>query len=200
MRCPFCREDNDRVMDSRSSEDGVIIRRRRACLKCKRRFTTYERVEETPLKVIKKDGRRVPYEHEKIRRGLEKACWNLNVSVEQIDRIVSDIESDAFEKYDREVPSSYIGELIMRELRKLNQVAYVRFASVYKEFKDVSEFMEVLQEFVKGRGTLPTGFARPPGTGVAGATGIAGTAGISNATADATGSVSSAEGHSGRPA
>jgi len=151
MRCPFCRVDNDRVVDSRSGEDGLTIRRRRECLACKRRFTTYERVEETPLRVIKKDGRRVPYEREKIRRGIEKACWNLNVSVEHVDNIVAAVESEAFEKYDREVPSNFLGELVMRELRKVNQVAYVRFASVYKEFKDVSEFMEVLEEFVKGR-------------------------------------------------
>jgi len=152
MRCPFCRQDSDRVVDSRSGEDGATIRRRRECLLCKKRFTTYERVEENPLRVIKKDGRRVPYEREKLRRGIEKACWNLNVSVEQIDNMLGAVESDAFEKYDREVPSSFLGELVMRELRKVNQVAYVRFASVYKEFKDVSEFMEVLEEFVKGRG------------------------------------------------
>ena len=152
MRCPFCRKDNDRVVDSRSGEDGLTIRRRRECLACKRRFTTYERVEETPLRVIKKDGRRVPYEREKMRRGIEKACWNLNVAVEQVDQMVSDVESEAFERYDREVPSNYLGELVMRELRKVNQVAYVRFASVYKEFKDVSEFMAVLEEFMKGRG------------------------------------------------
>ncbi len=155
MRCPFCRIDNDRVVDSRAGEEGAIIRRRRECLACKRRFTTYERVEENPLKVIKKDGRRVPYEREKIRRGLEKACWNLNVSVEHIDKILVIVETEAFERYDREVPSSYLGELVMRELRKLNQVAYVRFASVYKEFKDVSEFMEVLQEFMKGHAVTP---------------------------------------------
>jgi transcriptional repressor NrdR len=152
MRCPFCRIDNDKVVDSRSGEDGATIRRRRKCLACERRFTTYERVEETPLRVIKKDGRRVPYEREKIRRGIEKACWNLSVAIEQVDKIVSAVESEAFERYDREVPSNYLGELVMRELRKINQVAYVRFASVYKEFKDVSEFMEVLEEFMKGRG------------------------------------------------
>jgi transcriptional repressor NrdR len=157
MRCPFCRVDKDKVVDSRSGEDGVTIRRRRECLECKRRFTTYERVEENPLRVIKKDGRRVPYEREKLRRGIEKACWNLNVSVEQMDNMVNTIESEAFEKYDREVPTSFLGELLMRELRKANQVAYVRFASVYKEFKDVSEFMEVLQEFVKGRGASAAG-------------------------------------------
>jgi transcriptional repressor NrdR len=152
MRCPFCREDKDRVVDSRSGEEGATIRRRRECLACMKRFTTYERVEKNPLRVIKKDNRRVPYEREKLRRGIEKACWNLNVSMEQIDRMVSTVETEAFEKHDREVPSSYLGELAMRELRKVNQVAYIRFASVYKEFKDVSEFMEVLQEFVKGHG------------------------------------------------
>src|SRR5512142_813261 len=99
MRCPFCRVDNDRVVDSRSSEDGATIRRRRECLGCKRRFTTYERVEENPVRVIKKDGARVPYEREKVRRGIERACWNLNVSVEQIDKLVAAIESEAFDQY-----------------------------------------------------------------------------------------------------
>ena len=157
MRCPFCREDNDRVVDSRSGEDGSTIRRRRECLKCKRRFTTYERIEDNPLRVIKKDGRRVPFDREKLRRGIEKACWNLPISAEQIDRLVLGVESDFVEKYDREGPSQYVGELVMRELRKLHQVAYIRFASVYREFKDVSEFMGVLEEFLKGRGSGPGG-------------------------------------------
>lgn len=152
MQCPFCRVDNDRVVDSRSGDDGSTIRRRRECLSCKRRFTTYERIEENPLRVVKKDGRRVPYEREKLRRGIEKACWNLAISAEQIDQVVAAVEGEAFEKFDREMPSNFLGELIMRELRKLNHVAYIRFASVYKEFKDVSEFMDVLEEFLKGRG------------------------------------------------
>ncbi|MCZ7647616.1 MAG: transcriptional regulator NrdR [Planctomycetota bacterium] len=151
MRCPFCRVDQDKVVDSRSSEDGAVIRRRRECLACARRFTTYERIEENPLRVIKKDGRRVPYEREKLRRGIERACWNLPISAEQIDKVTADVEAEAFEQFDREVPSKFLGELIMRELRKLHQVAYVRFASVYKEFKDASEFMDVLEEFLKGR-------------------------------------------------
>lgn len=151
MRCPFCRQDTDRVVDSRSGEEGATIRRRRECLACKRRFTTYERVEENPLRVIKKDGRRMPYEREKLRRGIERACWNLNVSLEQVDTITNMVETEAFEQHDLEVPSSFLGELVMRELRKVNQVAYVRFASVYKEFKDVSEFMALLGEFMKGR-------------------------------------------------
>ena len=161
MRCPFCREDNDRVVDSRSGEDGVTIRRRRECLKCKRRFTTYERIEDNPLRVIKKDGRRGPYDREKLRRGVERACWNLSVSAEAIDRVVAGVEAEAFEKFEREVPSKFLGELVMRELRRLNQVAYVRFASVYKEFKDVSEFMDVLEEFLKGRGAGAPDAARP---------------------------------------
>ena len=161
MRCPFCRVDNDRVVDSRTGEDGATIRRRRECLACKRRFTTYERIEENPLRVIKKDGRRVPYEREKIRRGVEKACWNLPVSADQIDQVVSAVETDAFDKFEREVPSSFLGELIMRELRKLNQVAYIRFASVYREFKDISEFMGVMEEFIKGR-TRSADSAHPP--------------------------------------
>ncbi|MCK6472436.1 MAG: transcriptional regulator NrdR [Planctomycetes bacterium] len=151
MRCPFCQHDDDKVVDSRASDDGVAIRRRRECLKCSRRFTTYERIEVSPLRVIKKDGRRVPYDREKVRRGIEKACWNLPISAEQIDKMVDAIEGVAFEKYEREVPSQELGNLVMQELRKLHQVAYVRFASVYREFKDVSEFMDVLEEFVKGR-------------------------------------------------
>ncbi|MGD0091077.1 MAG: transcriptional regulator NrdR [Planctomycetota bacterium] len=152
MLCPFCHLNDDKVVDSREGEEGATVRRRRKCCACKRRFTTYERVEESPVRVIKKDGRRVPYERDKLRRGIERACWNLNVSVEQVDKMVSAVESEAFERYDREVQSSHLGELAMRELRKVSQVAYVRFASVYKEFKDVSEFMAVLEEFVKVRG------------------------------------------------
>jgi len=151
MRCPFCRVDKDRVVDSRVSDDGTMIRRRRECTACERRFTTYERIEDNPLRVIKKDGRRVPYEPEKLRRGIERACWNLNVSADQIDKTVTNVEQEAFEKFEREVPSSFLGELVMGELRKLSHVAYIRFASVYREFKDVSEFMEILEEFLKGR-------------------------------------------------
>ena len=155
MLCPFCRVDQDRVVDSRSGDEGATIRRRRECLNCKRRFTTYERIEENPMRVVKKDGRRVPYDRDKLRRGIERACWNLTVSSDQIDAAVSAVESEAFEKYEREIPSAYVGELVMSELRKLHQVAYVRFASVYREFKDVGEFLGVLEEFMKGRGSSP---------------------------------------------
>jgi transcriptional repressor NrdR len=149
--CPFCKVDKDRVVDSRAGDDGAIIRRRRECLACKRRFTTYERVEENPLRVIKKDGRRVPYERENIRRGIERACEKLNVSAAQIDAMIATIESETLEQSDREVPSMFLGELVMRELRKANQVAYVRFASVYKKFTDVGEFMEELEEVLKSK-------------------------------------------------
>lgn len=145
MKCPFCRVDNDRVIDSRASEDGSAIRRRRECLDCKRRYTTYERIEETSLKVIKKDGGRVPFERDKIKRGLERACWKRPISEEQIEAVVTAVESDVYANFDSEVPSQYLGELVMQMLGKLDQVAFVRFASVYREFKDVRDFVEELQ-------------------------------------------------------
>ena len=153
MRCPFCKEDNDRVVDSRASEDGAVVRRRRECMDCMRRFTTYERVEQSPLKAIKKDGRRDPFNREKVKAGIEKACWNLPVSPEQIEQAVNRIERTIYDNYEHEINSHEIGELVMNSLRELNQVAYVRFASVYREFKEVAEFMQVLDEFLKGRQT-----------------------------------------------
>jgi transcriptional repressor NrdR len=157
MRCPFCRVDKDRVVDSRAGDNAATIRRRRECLQCGRRFTTYERIEENPMRVIKKDGRRMPYDREKLRSGVQKACEKLPISAEQIDQAVAAVEAEAFEKFEREVPSNYLGELVMREMRKLHQVAYVRFASVYREFKDVSEFLSVLEEYVKGRAAAGSG-------------------------------------------
>ncbi len=145
MNCPFCRVDNDRVIDSRASQDGFAIRRRRECLNCKRRYTTYERIEETAIKVIKKDGTRVPFERDKIKRGLEKACWKRPVGDDQIERIVSAVEADIYANFDSEVHSEYLGEMVMRHLRHLDQVAFVRFASVYREFKDVRDFVEELE-------------------------------------------------------
>ena len=145
MNCPFCRVDNDRVIDSRASHDGFAIRRRRECLNCKRRYTTYERIEETVIKVIKKDGTRAPFERDKIKRGLEKACWKRPISAEQIERVVSAVEADIYAYFDNEVQSQYLGELVMRQLRQLDQVAFVRFASVYREFKDVRDFVEELE-------------------------------------------------------
>ncbi|HZL72167.1 MAG TPA: transcriptional regulator NrdR [Planctomycetota bacterium] len=145
MKCPFCKKDNDRVIDSRASGDGRIVRRRRECLACKRRFTTKEQLEERALYVIKKDGRREPFDREKIRAGLRMACKKRPVPMERIDDIVARIEGDLLGRYDREVRSKSIGDLIMRELKSLDHVAYVRFASVYREFKDVAEFMRELK-------------------------------------------------------
>jgi transcriptional repressor NrdR len=149
VRCPYCKEDDDKVVDSRSGDDGNAVRRRRECLKCGRRYTTYERVEESPLRVVKKAGGREGFDRVKLRSGVERACWNLPVSAEQIDAVVNRIEQGIVETNEREVSSEKIGEMVMDELRSLHQVAYVRFASVYREFKDVTEFMQVLQEFMR---------------------------------------------------
>jgi transcriptional repressor NrdR len=149
MMCPFCKHDETKVIDSRGSQE-FVIRRRRECLKCERRFTTYEKIEESPLKVIKKDGSRVPFDRTKIRDGVEKACWKRPVSEETIERIVSDIEVDLYENFEREVPSRYIGEKVMDALRHVDQVAFVRFASVYREFKDVNDFVEELEPMLRG--------------------------------------------------
>jgi transcriptional repressor NrdR len=145
MKCPFCRVDHDKVIDSRSSQDGLAIRRRRECLNCGRRFTTYERPEETTIKVIKKDGARVPFEREKIKRGLERACWKRPISTRQIETTTAAIENEVFSTYDSEVPSRELGELVMRYLRDLDGVAFVRFASVYRQFNDVYDFFEELR-------------------------------------------------------
>lgn len=149
MICPFCRVDNDRVIDSRTSQDGAAIRRRRECLACKRRFTTYERVEELSLRVVKKDGNRVPFERDKIKRGLEKACWKRPIGPDDIERVVTAIENEVYKTYESEVPSVELGELVMRHLSKLDQIAYVRFASVYREFKDVREFVDELEPILR---------------------------------------------------
>lgn len=151
MRCPFCRVDNDRVIDSRSCEEGFAIRRRRECLQCKRRYTSYERLEAMSLKVVKKDGMRDPYSREKMRSGLAKACWKRPISDEQIDALVSGIESHIHANYDTEIPSDELGELVMQALSELDQVAYVRFASVYREFKDARDFVDELQPMLKRR-------------------------------------------------
>lgn len=145
MKCPFCRQDNDRVVDSRASEDAFAIRRRRECLSCRRRYTTYERVEELAIKVVKKDGVRVPFDRDKIKRGLTRACWKRPVSDEQIESVVSAVEAEIYTNFDSEVDSQHVGELVIQQLRDLDEVAFVRFASVYRQFKDVRDFVEELQ-------------------------------------------------------
>ena len=150
MRCPFCKHDETKVIDSRNSQD-FSIRRRRECLSCERRFTTYEKIEESPIRVIKKDGTRVPFDREKIRRGVEVACYKRPVSPEQIDLLVGDVEAALYEDGEREVSTRRIGELVCSALRDLDKVAFVRFASVYREFQDVHDFVDELQPILDGR-------------------------------------------------
>jgi transcriptional repressor NrdR len=145
MKCPFCRDGDFAVVDSRSHRGGFPIRRKRLCNHCKRRAITVEHVEEAPLKVVKKDESREPFDPAKLRRGLEKACYKRPISTEQIEAIVRQVESDVYAEYFSEVPVAVVGELVMDYLRKLDQVAYVRFASVYREFKDVGDFVEEIQ-------------------------------------------------------
>ncbi len=146
MRCPICEHDNDKVVDSRSSQDGHIIRRRRKCLECRHKFTTYEAVERSPLYVIKKDKRRESFHREKLLGGILTACKKRPVSMESIEGLVHNIELDIHSGFQIEVPSWKIGELIVQGLQQLDDVAYVRFASVYRQFNDVEEFMEELQK------------------------------------------------------
>jgi transcriptional repressor NrdR len=145
MKCPHCQIDNDRVTDSRASQDGMTTRRRRQCLHCGRRFTTYERIEGIGLKIIKKDGTREPFDRTKIKRGLEKACWKRPISDEQLEAIVTEVENELEARFELEVPSRDAGELVMQRLRNVDQVAYVRFASVYRQFQDAHDFVDELE-------------------------------------------------------
>ncbi len=142
MRCPYCGHMQEKVVDSREGKDGEVIRRRRECLKCHHRFTTYERIEEIHFMVVKKDGRREPFDRQKLLNGLLRATQKRPVSVAQLEAVVDDIEGRLSEKPDREISSSEIGELVMARLHDLDEVAYVRFASVYRQFKDVHQFVE----------------------------------------------------------
>ncbi len=149
MRCPYCSHIESKVIDSRSSEEGLTIRRRRECLSCEQRFTTYERIEDEPLIVIKKDGRREPFSRQKILNGLRKACEKRPLSFETVDKIASTVEQEIRKRNENEIPSSLIGELIMEKLKEIDEVAYVRFASVYRQFKDLSIFMNELQTLLE---------------------------------------------------
>jgi len=149
VRCPFCKEDNDKVIDSRSSEGGRIIRRRRECIGCGRRFTTYEKIGESfKLSVIKKDGTRVPYDRDKMIAGLQKACYKRPVAAEKIQDIADRIEEEIFRNYDKEVSALFIGEQAMRFLRKVDKVAYIRFASVYREFTDAGDLLNEVSQAI----------------------------------------------------
>ncbi len=148
MRCPACGHEEDKVVDSRSTKENSAVRRRRECLKCGQRFTTYEYVEHTPVMVIKKDSRREPYSREKILAGLLRACEKRPVSREALDKLIDDLESSILSRARDEIPTSEIGNEVMRLLASLDQVAYVRFASVYREFKDVTQFMDELRRLL----------------------------------------------------
>ena len=146
MRCPFCNSEKDKVIDSRASEAGKVIRRRRQCTQCNRRFTTYERVEDTSrLTVIKRDGRRVPYDRDHILTGLQKACYKRPIEAAVLDKLVDEVDKEIFKVADREIASINIGQRVAEKLRKVDQVAYVRFASVYHKFSDVGEFVDEIR-------------------------------------------------------
>lgn len=149
MKCPFCNQENTRVIDSRPVPDNNSIRRRRQCDECGKRFTTYEKIETIPLTVIKKDQSREQYERRKIQDGITRACYKRPVSVERIESLMDEIETEVFNWEEKEIPSALIGEIVMDKLKDLDAVAYVRFASVYREFKDVDTFMDELKKIMK---------------------------------------------------
>lgn len=149
MKCPFCGEENTKVIDSRPADDNSSIRRRRQCEKCGKRFTTYEKLEAIPLVVIKKDQVREPYDRSKIEKGVFRSCIKRPISVDQINALVDSVEAAVFNLGEKEIPSSRIGELLMDGLQKLDPVAYVRFASVYREFKDVNTFMDEIKKLLE---------------------------------------------------
>ena len=152
MKCPFCGFKNDKVLDSRESKDGQSVRRRRECLKCSKRFTTYEQVEQFLPVVVKKDGRREAFDRFKILNGIKKACEKRPVSIDAMEAVVSDIERELQSKLEKEVSATIIGDMIMVRLKKLDDVAYVRFASVYRQFRDINEFMVELRDLLLKKG------------------------------------------------
>ncbi|KJS30555.1 MAG: ATPase [Desulfatitalea sp. BRH_c12] len=151
MKCPFCGEMDNKVIDSRVSKDGAVIRRRRECIDCTRRFTTYEHIEEIPIMIVKKDGRREVFNRDKVRSGMQKACQKLSISMNVIEDFIDDLERDLRETGEKEIPSKIVGEKIMFKLHSLSDIAYVRFASVYREFKDVNDFVAELKTLLNER-------------------------------------------------
>ena len=149
MKCPYCGKDNTRVIDSRPADDGDSIRRRRECDECHKRFTTYEKVETIPMIVIKKDNNREVYDRTKIENGVLRACHKRPISADQIKHLVDEVETEIFNREEKEIPSRVIGELVMNKLKDLEAVAYVRFASVYREFKDINTFMDELKKVLE---------------------------------------------------
>ncbi|MDA8212583.1 MAG: transcriptional regulator NrdR [Clostridia bacterium] len=150
MKCPFCEHEETKVLDSRSADEGTSIRRRRECTACGRRFTTYERMEDRPFLVVKSNGSREAFDRDKLLRGIMKATEKRPVSMDTLNQLVQEVEIQAKHSYEKEILSSYIGELVMEKLKHVDEIAYVRFASVYRKFKDVNEFMEELSQFFNG--------------------------------------------------
>jgi len=163
MKCPFCNHINDKVVDSRESKEGESIRRRRECIKCERRFTTYERIDEIPYMVVKKDGRREKFDRQKVLNGLLRACEKRPVSIGKMEQIVNEAEAFILDSPERERKTSELGELIMNRLKKHDKVAYVRFASVYLDFKDVKEFMAELKGLLKTKEATAPPRSKPAG-------------------------------------
>ncbi len=160
MKCPYCQSAEDRVVDSRETREGTVIRRRRECQGCSRRFTSYERIDEIPYMVVKKDGKREPFDRSKVLNGLLKACEKRPVQARRLEELVDEAETLAQESPDREVPAQDVGRLLMSRLRELDKVAFVRFASVYRQFEDVNEFMDELRDLIgtrSGKGMSPSG-------------------------------------------
>ncbi len=152
MQCPFCHQEDDRVVNSRPGRDGTYVKRRRECNGCRRRYTTYERIEMSVLRVVKKDGKREDFSRQKLLVGLNKACYKRPIPAERITDLADEVERELHHRYEGEVPSKAIGELVMASLRELDQVAYIRFASVYREFKDVTDFVQEAGAVLKGEG------------------------------------------------
>ncbi len=160
MKCPFCGHSEDRVVDSRVGRDGEFIRRRRECLKCRRRYTTYEYIEDVLPMVVKRDGRREPFDRQKLRSSILKACEKRSVGVQAVDDVVADIEARLHDRAEKEISSLELGDLVMEHLQKLDQVAYVRFASVYRQFKDIAQFMDEVKGLLK-EGEKPKASPKP---------------------------------------
>ncbi len=156
MRCPYCSELENKVIDSRMAKEGDTVRRRRQCLACNTRFTTYERVERLPLVLIKKDNRREPFNREKILKGMQRACQKRDISINTLELFIDNLERELQELGEKEIPASMVGERVMRKLQELDDVAYVRFASVYREFKDINDFMSELKDLFVSRRTSPS--------------------------------------------
>ena len=144
MRCPYCHVDNDRVLDTRAADEGYMVRRRRVCSSCNRKFGTLEKIEQLLLRIVKRDETREPLDREKIRRGIERSCSKRSIDSSAIERVVQEIEADIYREFESEVPSSAVGKIVMKHLSKLDEVAYIRFASVYHEFHSASDFIQVI--------------------------------------------------------